>query len=158
MIQQPNNTSTSTNPVGRFMVAVGAVIEQSSTKKVLLLQRHATLDWHPGEWEVEYGRIDQFEDPEAGLHREIAEETGITDLTVGPILRVWHIYRGPQTAENDLIGITYACQTRTQQVTLSAEHQAYKWVTVEEALQLIFQPKIRQDVELFQKLQKTVLP
>lgn len=155
MSTQPNNSSTATNPVGRFMVAVGAVIELSQTGKILIIQRSADQDWHPGEWEIDYGRIDQFEEPLDGLRRELQEETGLTDLTIGPILSVWHILRGTEKLpENDLIGITYACQTNSEQITLSHEHSAYKWVTPEEALQLITIEGIQRDVKLFAEVRR----
>lgn len=146
----PNNQSTATNPVGRFMVAAGAVIEHQQTGKILLVQRAATLDWHPNEWEVVYGRIDQHEDVETGLRRELREETGLVDLTVESLLTQWHIYRGPQAAENELIGLTFHATTRQSVINVSDEHQAYRWVTPEEALQLVTIPGILRDVRAFQ--------
>jgi len=47
-----NNQHTSENPVGRFMVASGAVIEMGTTGKILLIQRSSSLDWQPNEWEL----------------------------------------------------------------------------------------------------------
>jgi len=146
MTVQPNNQSTKQNPVGRFMVAVGAVIENQDTGKILLIQRSATLDWHKSEWEIDYGRLDQFEDPLVGLKREIFEEVGITDLRPQQIIRVWHMDRGPKTAENDLIGITYYCLTTQTQVVLSDEHQQYAWVNPAEALELVKIEGIREDL------------
>jgi len=148
--QQPNNQSTNENPVGRFMVASGAVIEQSNTGKILLIQRSSKLDWHPNEWEIMYGRIDQFEDTEMGLKREVREETGINDLELIDVLTVWHIFRGTaETAENELIGVTYHCRTNQTQPNLSDEHQAYKWVSPEEALELVQVDGIKRDIKKF---------
>jgi 8-oxo-dGTP diphosphatase len=150
---QPQNQSTQSNPVGRFMVAVGAVIEHAPTGKILIIQRSLDQDWHGGEWEIGYGRIDQFEDPLDGLRREQKEETGLTDLTIGPILSVWHILRGTQKLpENDLIGITYACSTNTDTIVLSDEHSAYRWVKPEEALKLVTVEGILRDIRLFMAL------
>ena len=145
----PDNRNSQTNPVGRFMVAAGAVIELGTTGKILLVQRSRQLDWHPGEWEITYGRIAQFESPEEGLRREIQEELGLTDIEVGGILRVWHIYRGSKKAENDLVGITYRCKTLSDTVVLSDEHEQYTWVTPEEALSMIHIDGIRKDVECY---------
>ena len=88
MVNQPNNESTQQNPIGRFMVAIGAVIEHLPTGKILVIQRTSDQDWHGGEWELLYGRIDQFEDPYTGLHREAREETGLNDLEVHKVLSV----------------------------------------------------------------------
>lgn len=152
MPKQPNNASTSTNPVGRFMVAVGAVVEYKKTGDILIVQRLFDLDWHPGEWEIGYGRLDQFETPEEGLRREQAEEVGLTDLTIKSILSNWHIFRGPETAENELIGITYHCQTSNKKITLSDEHAAYRWVKPAEALELVKIDGIRRDIQQFIEL------
>jgi len=132
------------------MVAAGGVIELKDSGKILIAQRAKDLDWQPNEWELMYGRIDQFEDPEAGLRRESREELGLADLEIIDVLVVWHILRGTQKiAENDLIGITYWCKTRSSEVKLSSEHQNYKWATPKEALKLIKLDGIRRDVLKF---------
>ncbi len=148
-IPQPNNTHSDKNPVGRFMVAVGALIIHDVSKKILIVQRASSQDWHPNEWEITYGRIDQHENPEDGLRREVSEEIGIKDLSIHSILRVWHMYRGPEIAENDLIGITYVCSTLQTDVKISHEHQAFRWVTAQEALEFISVEGIRKDIETY---------
>lgn len=155
MIKQPNNQSTSTNPVGRFMVAVGALIQLEGTDKILIIQRAAEQDWRGGEWEIIYGRIDQFEDTTKGLYREVFEEVGLTAFEIHETLRVWHIFRGPETAENEVIGITFHCTTQQKDVKISAEHIGYRWVTPEEALELISTPGIREDLQKFIALQRS---
>ena len=155
MSAQPNNTHTVENPVGRFMVAVGAVIELRDSGKILMTQRSPRLDWKPGEWEIVYGRIDQFEGLELGLRREVKEEVGITDLQLVSILTAWHMYRGTeQTAQNELIGITYRCRTETESITLSDEHSAYKWVTPEEGVTLAKVDGIIRDIRAFIEIVK----
>ena len=112
MDKQPNNVSTKENPVCKFMVAVGAVIELGNTGKILINQRNSNLDWQPNIWEIPYGRIDQFEGLDKGLKREVKEETGIENLEILSVLTVWHIFRGTEKiAQNELIGITYHCRT-----------------------------------------------
>lgn len=152
MSKQPDNSSNKSNPVGRFMVAVGAMIELRETGKILINQRSAHLDWHPNDWEIIYGRIDQFEGLENGLRREVKEEVGIDDLEIITVLRAWRIFRGSeQSAENELIGITYRCRTQTEAIKLSKEHQNYQWVTPQEALKIVSESGIRQDIERFIK-------
>ena len=152
-MNQPNNKSTSENPVGRFMVAVGAVIELGETGKILVNRRNSNLDWQPNEWEIMYGRIDQFEGLENGLKREIKEETGIEDLEIISVLTVWHIFRGSEeSAENELIGITYRCRTQTETVKLSPEHSSYKWITPQEAIGLSSVSGIRRDIGKFMEV------
>jgi 8-oxo-dGTP pyrophosphatase MutT (NUDIX family) len=147
-IKPVDNESHDDNPVGRFMVAVGAVISNLEGK-ILLIKRSSQLDWHPGEWEIMYGRLAQHEDPQHGLAREVREEIGIT-IAVGRPLRAWHIYRGHEdTAENELIGLTFLATTASSKITLSAEHEDYRWVTPEDALNLIQVDGIKRDIQAF---------
>lgn len=44
---------------GRFMVAVGAIIENSTTGKILLLKRSEKRDFAPLIWEEINGRMHQ---------------------------------------------------------------------------------------------------
>lgn len=153
-MQEPNNHSTDTNPVGRFMVAAGAIIKLKGTDKILIIRRAKTQDWQPNEWEILYGRIDQFEDLPAGLRREAKEETGLTNLDIGPILTNWRIYRGSKSAHNEVIGLTFVCETTQENVKLSFEHSEYQWVEPEKAVELIKVEGIRKDVEEYIKAEK----
>jgi len=145
-MNEPNNHSTDTNPVGRFMVAVGAIIKLKGTDKILLIRRAVEQDWQPDEWEILYGRIDQFEDLEAGLKREAKEETGITDLSIGKIITNWHIFRGQKSAHNEVIGLTFICETTQEKIRLSFEHSEYQWCEPEKAADIISVDGIKRDV------------
>ena len=154
-VPKVNNDSTAHNPVGRFMVAVGAVLELDTTGKILLVQRQPALDWRGGEWEIVYGRIAQFESPEVGLRREIKEEIGVEDLEIVKYLRVWHMFRGhEETAENELVGITYHCRTQTQHIELSEEHTNYQWVDLDEALKVVSIDGIKEDLQRFEQARR----
>lgn len=146
-----DNDNNEHNPVGRFMVATGAIITNNEGK-ILLIRRSTKLDWHPGEWEIMYGRIAQHEDPQDGLIREVKEELGIA-VTVGKPLTAWHIYRGHEkTAYNDLIGITFLAKTSTTEIRLSDEHEEYRWVTPVEALSLVKVDGIKRDINAYVNL------
>jgi 8-oxo-dGTP diphosphatase len=143
-----DNNSTTKNPVGRFMVAVGAIIENDSGQ-IAILRRSKNLDWNPNEWEIPYGRLAQFEDPMAGLMREVKEEIGL-DLVVEKPIRVWHLYRGEEeTAHNELVGITFACHAKTTNISISDEHEEFRWVTPQEAIDLMKVDGIAEDVRAF---------
>lgn len=151
MTNKVDNNSSDHNPVGRFMVAVGAVIVNQG--KLLLIKRSSKLDWHPGEWEILYGRIAQHEDAQMGLTREVKEEIGI-EIVAGRPLTCWHIYRGhEQIAHNELIGITFLATTEQSEITLSDEHDEYRWVTPTEALELIKIEGIKRDINAYINLQ-----
>ena len=139
------------------MIAVGAIIELSGTDKILINKR-ANHEVHIGEWEIMYGRIDQFEDLSDALKREIFEETGITKINIKKLLRIWHIYRGEKSENSEVYGFTFICETEQKNVKISSEHSEYKWATVEEALSLIKVPGIRKDVEIYQKKKAKIGP
>ena len=135
-----------TEQEGRFMVAVGAMIEHSTSGKILLLKRAATADYLPSIWEDIMGRMKQFEEPEDALRREVKEESGL-DIDILKPLTTFHDYRGDRTPENEWVGITYLCRTDSDRVVLSQEHDAYRWVSPQEALVLVEHPGVRSDVQ-----------
>lgn len=136
------------NQIGRFLVATGAIIENSSTGKILLLKRSGKKDYSPGIWEYTTGRLHQFEEPEDGLRREIKEETGLEVEIVKPI-SVFHIFRGEKVAKNELVGIMFWCKTDSKEVKTSEEHSGFMWIEAEEALKLMEKPGMKRDIEAF---------
>ena len=157
LTSNPININTTENPIGRFMVAVGAVIESANTGKILVCKRSKNLDFQPNEWEITYGRLAQFEEPEQGLRREVKEELGLKDLKVERILSIWHIYRGEEKGENELIGITYYCSTSSNAIKLSEEHDEFRWIKPEEALELIEVEGIKRDIQKFINLKIKII-
>ncbi len=140
------------------MVAVGAIIELKGTNKILLTQRSDKAGIHEGEWEVMYGRIDQFEDLTDALKREIFEETGLENVKVKKLQRVWHIFRGEKHEDTEVYGFTFICETDQKEVKISDEHYQYKWADVNEALQLIKVPGIHKDIEIYKNEREKIGP
>lgn len=134
--------------IGQFMVAVGAIVEHPETGTILMVRR-AEGYFKAGVWEVGYGRLDQGEDPETGLHREFREETGLKNLKIKQILTTWHFYRGEKKPENDLIGITFWVQSDSQTIKLSEEHDAFEWVSPQEAIERTSEDGIKRDITAF---------
>lgn len=130
------------------MVAVGAIIEREDENKILLLKRTEKADFSGGIWEDITGRMNQGEEPEEALKREVYEEAGIEIEIVKP-LTIFHIYRGEKTPENELVGIIYHCKTRNPNVKISDEHTEYKWLSPQEALTQATHPGVKKDIETF---------
>jgi 8-oxo-dGTP diphosphatase len=133
---------------GRFMVAVGAMIEHVNTGRVLLMKRSAHVPFLPGVWEDIGGRLKQFEEPEEALWREVREETGLEIEIIRPI-SVFHLFHGERNAGNELIIITYWCRSPSDHVVLSPEHSEYRWLPPEEALRLAEHEGVRKDCAAF---------
>lgn len=134
--------------IGKFMIGIGCVMEHAATGKILCLHRDRA-SYQKGEWELMYGRIDQHEELFEALRREVMEETGIERFQIKRLLRIWHFYRGEKKAETEIHGFTFHCIVQSQEVVLSSEHSEYRWVTPEEALELVTVAGIREDVKFF---------
>jgi 8-oxo-dGTP diphosphatase len=136
---------------GHFLVAVGAIIEYVPTRQILLLKRAEHATFLPGIWEDIGGRIKQFEEPEHALRREVQEESGLEIEIVRPI-NVFHLYHGEPSASNEMIIVTYWCQSHSERVVLSQEHSAYRWLSPEDALQLVEHEGVQSDIEAYMAL------
>ncbi|MEY8880530.1 NUDIX domain-containing protein [Donghicola sp. XS_ASV15] len=136
--------------IARVMFGVGGLIVNRKIGKILVLKRSSThSDFNQEKWELLFGRKNEHEGIVEALHREAKEEVGIEDLVVGSVLRVWHFYRGPNVASNEIIGITFICETEVDHPILSSEHSEFRWVDPDEALELIKVPGIREDINLY---------
>lgn len=105
---------------------VSGILPVREDGRMLLLQRSA------GTWEPPAGRLSTGETFERGAVRELYEETG---LLVAPrrILATW-VGEAPNGAA--LAAVTYIARARGTEVRLSHEHLDYKWVTLDEWLEL----------------------
>ena len=139
--------------IGRFMFGAGAVIEHPTENKILIAKR-ANTDHANGAWELIYGRVDNHEELETGLKREIFEETGLKDIKIKKVLRLWHFYRGEKIADNEIYGVTFICQAKDDRVVLNQEHAEYRWVTPAKATDIIAVKGINNDVVLYLKYLK----
>jgi 8-oxo-dGTP pyrophosphatase MutT (NUDIX family) len=141
--------------VGRVMFGVGGLIVHPSDNARFLLLKRATAhsDFNQEKWEILYGRKAPMEEIEDALKREAEEELSITDLSLQMPIRMWHFYRGERSEEKEIIGITFVCKTGEIEPSISAEHSDYRWVTPDEALEMVTVPGIRQDIEIFKGLQ-----
>ena len=82
------------------------------------------LRTHEGKWQLPGGRLNEGEHWDAGLRREILEETGITDVEILSILLTdnWE-FRGVK-----MYGVYFLCRTKTSDVRISNEHTEFRWV------------------------------
>ena len=133
---------------GRFQVAAGAIIQHRRSNKVLLIHRSQS-QYGGGIWEFPIGRLSQFETFEEGLRREVFEETGISDLVIGGPLSTFDFMRGEHSEENEVRAVVFTAQTKNQDVQLSKEHDAFKWLLIDEAIELATHPGIKRDLSLF---------
>lgn len=109
-----------------FVAAVSAVIFRGD--KLLAMKRSVTKDAAPGVWETLSGRIDREEDPLEAVKREIQEECGLTVEVDPRPVTAYHAFR----KGIPMILIIYRAEYVSGEVTISAEHDDYRWVTSQE--------------------------
>ena len=120
--------------VGHFLGGIGALIWDPVGCKYLLLRRADARDFKGGSWECVTGRVDQGESYELALHREVREEIGAT-VQIEFLIATTHFYRGPQSPENELLGVIYSCIIHNpKQAHFGAEHSEQRWMTTTEAV------------------------
>jgi 8-oxo-dGTP pyrophosphatase MutT (NUDIX family) len=123
--------------MGRFYAGIAALIWSPVTRQYLLLRRSDQKDYGQGIWECVTGRVDQGEGFEDAVHREVREELGVA-VQVEIILGTTHFYRGAPTPDNELVGVIYLCSLDDRaSISFSAEHSEYRWLSVDEALELL---------------------
>jgi 8-oxo-dGTP pyrophosphatase MutT (NUDIX family) len=123
--------------IGRFLGMVGGLIWCPTKQKYLILKRSSDKDFAGNVWECGTGRIDQGESFTQALMREVHEELGV-EIQVDFIIGTAHFFRGERIPENEMIGVFYFCTLEdSDKIQVSWEHSTYRWVTPEEADELL---------------------
>ncbi len=109
----------------RAGVVVGAAIFHDG--ELLLLRRVPDF---PGRWELPGGSVEEGEELEDALRREVREETGLT-ITIGAPFHVSSYESESSSGERiRVVAIEYLCAIRSRApVRLNPkEHDSYAWV------------------------------
>jgi 8-oxo-dGTP pyrophosphatase MutT (NUDIX family) len=109
--------------------------------RVLCLQR--ALDTRcPTAWETVHGTLEPNERPEDGALREVQEETGLVPERMYSIgVQPFYLHRFG-VVQMAVVFCAFVAEPAT--VTLGPEHQAHRWLTVDEALATFAWPRERQ--------------
>jgi 8-oxo-dGTP diphosphatase len=99
--------------LGRFLAMVGALIWRQTDGKYLLLRRSEVKDFAAGQWECVTGRLEQGRSFWQAVRREAFEELGL-EVQIEFVLGTTHFYRGDAIPENEMVGVHYGCQSKTQ--------------------------------------------
>lgn len=111
------------------LIVCKAILQKDS--KLLLLQRSKTDKRRPLQWDLPGGRVEENEDFAEACARETFEETGIQINSSNLGL----VYTSTAMTETgSVIWLYYKGKTSASSVKLSYEHNAYKWVGLEEAI------------------------
>lgn len=111
----------------QYFLAVKGIIGRSDGK-ILVLKRSSKDDHKPGVWETVGGGMDREETPQAGLQREILEETGLEVDVRAP----FNVFTFKKDTGEFKVGITFLCEYLGGEVVLSDEHSDYRWIDPQE--------------------------
>lgn len=112
----------------KFGVAAKAIIKNKDGK-YLVLFKSENEDINPNEIDIPGGRVEFGEDVQDCLIREIQEEVNL-DIKVNRPSRAWGFVKD----NLHLIGITFTADLISGEISLSGEHNVYRWMTKEEIL------------------------
>ncbi len=110
----------------------GAIIFRLEQGKQLFLLLHYT----EGHWDFPKGHVQAGEAERQTARREIAEETGITELEfIGEFREVISYYYTFEGKKCHKTAVFFLAKTVQEKITLSFEHQNCAWLPYEEAVQ-----------------------
>jgi len=117
----------------------------NSRGEVLVLFRTETAPTRPNAWDLPGGELEFGEKPAEGMIREIQEEAGLAVEAV----RVFHIESSVSPENEFWVLITYAAQAISEAVTLSYEHNQFKWVTPSEFMMMSTSDRQKRALEIY---------
>lgn len=107
------------------------VIIRNNDGKYLFLRRAASFKPGVQKWDIPGGRIEPNEALVDGLKRELREETGLELTKVDSLIAAQDIF--VEGKDFHVVRLTYL-GTAEGTVTLSDEHDEYRWMTKDELL------------------------
>ncbi|HVZ12528.1 MAG TPA: NUDIX hydrolase [Patescibacteria group bacterium] len=103
----------------------------NSKNQILVLLRSDKVGG-AGKWSLPGGSLENGEEPYAAVKREIEEETQLSVADLSPYFL--HTYTN---RDNDFVLIVgYRCKVDSEEVVLNWEHDEYKWMSKDQALEL----------------------
>ena len=120
-----------------FEKSVGAVVFRREAGKVLYL----LLQYRSWQWDFPKGHIEQGENEQQTLRREILEETGISEISILSNFRqsAWYFYRARGNEKIERLekgrginifklAVLYAVEVQGAEIKLDFESKAFVWL------------------------------
>ncbi|OGZ65087.1 MAG: hypothetical protein A2812_00790 [Candidatus Staskawiczbacteria bacterium RIFCSPHIGHO2_01_FULL_36_16] len=131
---------------------------QRNSQPHYLLLHYPGINKKGGHWEFAKGHIEEGEDYEKTVKREVAEETGLKDIKITPGFKehIKYFFREKKERQKTPFWIFklvtfFIAETKSKDIKLSPEHIGYAWLPYEEALKKI---TYKNSKELFKKANK----
>ena len=109
-------------------------------KRTELLQNETTQSW-----DIPGGRIDADEPLDKALAREVQEEIGIVMSGSPRLINAQDIF--VPAKDLHVVRLTYLLEFEPTEITLSDEHQNYRWLPFTEAQTTVTEPFLKETLE-----------
>jgi len=132
-------------------ISAGAVIFRRNNSELQFLLLHYEL----GHWEFAKGHMEKGEDERETVRREVAEETGIADITFVEGFResIKYYFRWQGKGIFKVV-VFYLVRTAAKEVKLSDEHIGYEWLSYDKAMRRL---KFKNSKHVLEKANSLIL-
>lgn len=130
-----------------FLVATKAIVLREDGK-ILVLLRGKEAPTNALHWDLPGGVLDHGEGADAGVIREVKEETGLG--IAAP--RVFHAIARINSIGEHWTTIYFFARATSEEVHISWEHDEYRWVDPEEYETLPGSTRIKEAIRVFIEL------
>ncbi len=115
--------------------------------KMLTIRRSASAPRNPMRWDLPGGILDLGEAAKEGIVREIKEEVGLEVENI----KVFDVISQFDSQNEFWVTIGYTAKAISTKIKLSYEHVQYKWVTMDEFLDLDASDRLKQLVKNYKQ-------
>lgn len=123
---------------------VANIVIVNALGQLLLVRRSKTAPVRVFDWELPGGIVEPAEDPKATAIRELQEETGLS------IKNANYLFAGTEPNKGTT-GIFFYSNTQSSDIALSYEHDAFKWLEINDAIELVTVPGYKLALEFYKK-------
>lgn len=112
------------------------------------MRRSADENYESGKWDFPGGSKEFMESIVDGTLRECREESGL-DVEIEKLLD-YKVSSSRTEQDTEFVAFYYLCKPKNEEVELSDEHDDFRWLTVQEAMNL---PLVLQIPPLLEKIE-----
>ena len=113
--------------------------------ELLILKRSNKAIIRPGDWDLPGGMVEDKENPNEAITREILEETGITSRSSKLV------FVSTEQSPAYILTFFYVTHVENDIVKISTEHTDYQWISVNEFLKLNLPKKFTEAVAFLEQ-------
>jgi bis(5'-nucleosidyl)-tetraphosphatase len=122
--------------------SAGAIIfRKENGENYYLLLHYPSINRKGGHWEFAKGHIEEGEDYDQTVKREVKEETGLDDINILPGFKehIKYFFREYGEEKKWIFKLVtfFVAETKNKDVKLSPEHVGFVWLPFEEAVKKI---------------------